>query len=159
MKFLINNLTRKIMCFMILLALSPLGFSQGDDNSITEDSFSTSANDPDLEWLPAPEIFPGCSFTVLHGDVAEPQLDFFFKMEPKTVAVKHFHNSAERMILVAGELEVQYDGEDPVVLKSGHYAYGPAKKPHKAKCLSAEPCVLFVAMNEPFSVAPITKID
>ena len=144
---------------MILLVLSSLGFAQSDDNSMAEDSFSTSPDNPDLEWLPAPDFFPNCSFTVLHGDLAEPRLDFFFKMEPNTVAVRHTHNSAERMILISGELQVQYDNEDPVILKAGHYAYGPAKKPHKAKCLDKEPCVLFVAMNEPFSVEPLTKMD
>ena len=48
-------------------------------------------------------------------------------------------------------------GEDPVILKAGSYAYGPAGKPHKAKCLDNGPCVLFVAMVDPFDAKPITK--
>ncbi len=103
------------------------------------------------------DFFPGCSFTVLHGDLAEPKLDFFFRIEPNTDVVMHTHQSAERMILVSGELEVQYEGENAAVMKTGNYAYGPAGKPHRAKCLDKGPCVLFVAMNEPFTAAPVTK--
>ena len=106
------------------------------------------------QWNTAPDFFPGCEFTVLHGDLESPRLDFLFKIEPNTEVVKHTHNSAERMILISGELEVQYDGEEATVLTPGTYAFGPAGKPHKAKCQSSEPCVLFVAMNEPFDAVP-----
>jgi quercetin dioxygenase-like cupin family protein len=131
--------------------------AQSDDLSDVENSFTTTIDNKDLKWLPAPDFFPGCSFTVLHGDLSKPNLDFFFKIEPNTQVVHHTHNSPERMILISGDLEVQYEGEKPVVLKAGSYAYGPAGKPHKANCLDNGPCVLFVAMIDPFDAVPITK--
>jgi len=145
---------------MINLAFAFLAIglnAQSNVISDSETSFTTTIANKDLKWLPAPDFFPGCSFTILHGDISKPNLDFFFKIEPNTEVVNHTHNSAERMILISGDLEVQYQGEKPVVLKAGYYAYGPAGKPHKAKCLDNGPCVLFVAMVDPFDAAPIIK--
>jgi quercetin dioxygenase-like cupin family protein len=59
------------------------------------------------------------------------------------------------MILISGELEVAYEGESPKVLKPGTYAYGPSKKPHRAKCLNSGPCILFIALLAPFNADPI----
>jgi mannose-6-phosphate isomerase-like protein (cupin superfamily) len=133
--------------------------AQSNNLSDTEISFATTIDNKEMKWLPAPDFFPGCSFTILHGDISKPNLDFFFKIEANTKVVNHIHNSPERMILVSGELEVEYEGEKPVVLKAGSYAYGPAGKPHKAKCLDNGPCVLFVAMVDPFDAVPIAKND
>ena len=145
---------------MITLAFAFFAISlnaQSGDLSDTETSLATTIDNKDLKWLPAPDFFPDCSFTILHGDMSKPNLDFFFKIEPNTEVVNHTHNSPERMILISGDLEVQYEGEKPVVLKAGSYAYGPAGKPHKAKCLDNGPCVLFVAMVDPFDAVPIIK--
>lgn len=131
--------------------------AQTNELSGAETSFTTTIDHKDLNWLPAPDFFPGCSFTILHGDISEPNLDLFFKIEPNTEVLNHTHNSPERMILISGDLEVQYEGENPVVLKSGSYAYGPGGKPHKAKCLDNGPCVLFIALVDPFDAVPITK--
>lgn len=59
------------------------------------------------------------------------------------------HSSAERMVLVDGHMRVDYDGQEPVDLHPGTYAYGPAEHAHVATCLSEEPCVLFIAFEEP----------
>lgn len=131
--------------------------AQSNSHSEAESSISTTIDNKDLKWLPAPDFFPDCSFTILHGDIAKPNLDFFFRIEPNTEVVNHTHNSPERMILISGDLEVQYEGEKSVVLKAGTYAYGPGGKPHKAKCLDNGPCVLFVAMVDPFDAVPIAK--
>lgn len=131
--------------------------AQSNGLSDKESSIATTIDNKDLKWLPAPDFFPDCSFTILHGDISKPNLDFFFKIEANTEVVNHTHNSPERMILISGDLEVQYQGEKPIVLKAGSYAYGPAGKPHKAKCLDNGPCVLFVAMVDPFDAVPVTK--
>jgi quercetin dioxygenase-like cupin family protein len=53
------------------------------------------------------------------------------------------------MVLISGRMTVAYDGQAPVELRPGTYAYGPAKLPHSTTCHSAEPCVLFIAFEEP----------
>lgn len=132
-------------------------FSQDKGKNMPETSITLTTDDTSLKWNAAPDFFPGCSFTILHGDMAEPNLDLFFKIEPNTEVINHTHNSAERMILISGELEVQYEGENSKVLKPGTYAYGPANKPHRAKCLDSGPCVLFIALVDPFNANPIAK--
>jgi len=144
--------------FCLLLCLIGQSFlAQSNDMDGTEMSIAKTIHDSDLVWNPAPDFFPGCSFTLLHGDMAGPNLDLFFKVEPNTEIVNHTHNSAERMILVSGEMEVQYEGEKTQVLKAGSYAYGPASKPHRAKCLDKGDCVLFIALVDPFNAEVVTK--
>lgn len=149
----------KNVFFVTLLFMGCILMAQEKGIESSEMSITKTIDDSDIKWNPAPDFFPGCSFTVLHGDIAEPNLDFFFKVESNTEIIRHTHNSPERMVLISGEMEVQYDGEDAQILKAGTYAYGPAKKPHRAKCLNSGPCVLFIAMVDPFNAEPIKKMD
>lgn len=151
-----NRQFKKFAIALVFVLLAPVLIAQSHDNPSLSKSYATTVDNKELKWLPAPEFFPGCSFTILHGDLAKPNLDFFFRIEANTEVVNHTHNSQERMILMSGDLEVQYEGEAPVILKTGTYAYGPAGKPHRAKCLDNGPCVLFVAMVDPFDAVPIS---
>ena len=157
MKTIKINQYKKNMITLAFVFLTIGLNAQSNELTDTETSFATTIDNKDLKWLPAPDFFPGCSFTILHGDMSKPNLDFFFKIEANTEVVNHTHNSPERMILISGDLEVEYEGEKPVVLKAGSYAYGPAGKPHKAKGLDNGPGVLFVAMVDPFDAKPIPK--
>lgn len=115
-----------------------------------EKALSWTADDPKLEWLPCPEFMPdGCGIAVLQGNPSEQNADLFFKLPADTTAPRHRHTSAERMVLVAGEMEVDYDGQEPVILEPGTYAYGPPDLPHEATCVSEEDCILFIAFEEP----------
>lgn len=113
------------------------------------------AKDPRLKWGPCPPFMPkGCEIAVLHGDPSKNNADVFFKVPANSVIPRHWHTSVERMVLVAGELHVTYDGHKTSVLKSGTYAYGPAKVPHKAKCSKGRACVLFIAFESPVDAVP-----
>ena len=151
------KIIKKNVFFIPLFLISVSLLAQEKNMKMDEMSITKTINDSDITWNPAPEFFPGCSFTILHGDITKPNLDFFFRVEPNTDVIYHTHNSAERMVLISGEMEVQYEGEKPQILKAGTYAYGPAKKPHRAKCLNDGQCVLFIAMIEPFDAVPINK--
>jgi mannose-6-phosphate isomerase-like protein (cupin superfamily) len=119
-------------------------------------AFIWNLDDEDLQWGPCPEFMPeGCGLAVLQGDPAGHNADVFFRLPGKSTAAHHWHSSAERMVLVAGEMEVDYDGQEPVVLRPGTYAYGPAKLPHVAHCRSDEDCVLFIAFEEPVDAIEI----
>ena len=115
-------------------------------------------DDSNLTWGGCPPIFPqdeSCQVTVLHGNPAEKQADVFLKVAPNTLLVHHKHTSSERMILVAGQLRVEYDGQNPWVLTAGSYAYGPPELPHTAECIGATPCVLFIGFEEPVDAIAI----
>ena len=121
-----------------------------------EQAVTRTARDADLKWGPCPPFLPkGCGIAVLHGDPAKDNVDVFLKVPSKSKIPPHWHTSAERMVLVAGELHVTYDGQKTAVLKAGTYAYGPAKRPHKAICASAVPCVLFIAFESPLDAVPV----
>jgi len=114
------------------------------------------ADDPNLEWGPCPAFMPeSCEIAVLHGPPSAPNADIFFKMEANTTVPTHSHTSVERMVLVSGELEVTYEGHDPVVLAPGTYAYGPPALPHDASCADGEDCILFIAFEEPIDAMPV----
>jgi quercetin dioxygenase-like cupin family protein len=108
------------------------------------------ASDEALQWGPCPEIFPaGCEITVLHGDPARPNADVLLRVPGGYEIPPHAHTSAERMILVEGELNVRYRGVAETTLSTGEYAYGPAGLPHIARCASSTPCTLFIAFEGP----------
>ncbi len=126
----------------------------------TELSLVKTAEDADLKWGPCPPFMPeGCAIAVLNGDLSKKNLDIYFKVPANSDIPNHWHNSAERMILISGELQVTYKGEKSQTLKVGSYAYGPSKKPHTAKCGDAGPCVLFIAFEEPLDAFPVVVED
>jgi len=142
-----------------LLVLSGLACSAALANPPDQQAALTrTADDTSLEWAPCPPFMPpGCGIAVLHGDPANANLDVFFKVPAGSNIPLHTHTSAERMVLVAGELHVTYDGQDTAVLKPGTYAYGPARKPHEGFCASAVPCVLFIAFEAPLDAVLVAR--
>lgn len=120
-----------------------------------EQALTRTATDAQLAWGACPPFLPkGCGIAVLHGDPAKDNVDVFFKLPAKSTLPLHSHTSAERMVLVAGELHVTYEGQKTTVLTPGTYAYGPAKRPHKGTCASATPCILFIAFESPLDAIP-----
>ncbi len=120
-----------------------------------ESALARTIADPSLKWGACPPFLPiGCSVAVLHGDPSQPNADIFLKLPGKSTIIEHTHTSAERMVLILGELHVTYGSQPTSVLRPGTYAYGPAKMPHKATCASSTPCVLFIAFESPVDGAP-----
>ena len=110
----------------------------------------------ELEWGPCPPIFPsGCAVAVLQGDPARGRSDVFLRVPPGMTLAQHTHTSAEHIVLVAGELEVEYAGQPAARLQIGSYAYGPPSAPHRATCVSADACVLFIAFESPIDALPV----
>lgn len=121
-----------------------------DPAKSADPALATTFNDASLKWGPCPPFIPaGCQIAVLHGDPGKANSDIFFKVPGGSVLPHHWHNSAERMVLVSGQLEVTYDGQKPATLKPGMYAYGPARLGHKGTCAKGDPCVLFIAFEGP----------
>lgn len=133
------------MKFLLITLAFTFSLAHAADNPITH-----TMNDKTLKWGPCPDIFPkGCEISVLHGSPEKKNTDVFFKVPSNYSIPAHTHTSAEHMTLISGNLEVKYKGTAKVVLKPGHYAFGPAKHPHEAKCTSKDTCVLFISFDEP----------
>ena len=120
-----------------------------------EQAVTRSAQDAQLKWGPCPAFMPaGCGLAVLHGDPAKANADVFLRLPANAAIPEHWHTSAERMVLVAGELTVSYKGQASTVIKPGMYAYGPAKVPHSASCGAGASCVLFIAFESAVDAVP-----
>jgi len=118
--------------------------------SESESAISYSIHDESLQWGACPDFFPaGCQIAVVHGDPAKPNVDIFFRVPGNYDLPAHWHTSPERMTLLSGALNVNYKGQPTTNLQAGMYAYGPAKLVHDGRCISNEPCVLFIAFEEP----------
>jgi mannose-6-phosphate isomerase-like protein (cupin superfamily) len=137
---------------LLSVSLPSLADAQGAPKEV---ALARTFKDAQLKWGPCPPFIPkGCEIAVLHGDPAKANADVFFKVPANFNIPHHWHTSAERMVLVSGELQVTYDGQEPVTLKPGMYAYGPAKVPHKASCAKGDPCVLFIAFESAVDAFP-----
>lgn len=111
--------------------------------------------DKDISWGPCPKIFPqGCEIGVLQGDPQKKDTDIFLRVPGSYIIPPHSHTSAEHIVLIAGNLEVKYQGHATINLKPGTFAYGPAKLAHQAKCIGAETCVLFISFDLPIDALP-----
>ena len=150
-----RSLQAALRCSLLFL-LGLVGSFAYAQVSAQEQALTQTINDAQLKWGPCPPFLPkGCGIAVLHGDPAKDNLDVFFKVPAKSIIPLHWHTSAERMVLVAGELHITYEGQKSAVLKPGTYAYGPAKRPHKGFCASTVPCVLFIAFESPLDAVPV----
>ena len=148
-----HKVTKRLL--MIALAATLAGAWASAQTPPQEQAVARGAQDAQLQWGPCPPFMPaGCGLAVLHGDPAKPNADVFLKIPAKATIAEHWHTSAERMVLVAGELSVSYKGQPTATLKPGMYAYGPAKLPHSATCGSA-PCVLFIAFESAVDAVPV----
>ncbi|MDH3321889.1 MAG: cupin domain-containing protein [Flavobacteriaceae bacterium] len=156
MKFILyNNSFRNILLIpALLISLGVMG--QNSFENTEEKSIVTTVKNADLKWGECPPFMPdGCGIAVLHGDPAKQNVDILFKVQGNSYIPNHWHNSPERMILLEGELQVTYENETSQIMKVGSYAYGPSKKPHTAKCLSKDPCVIFIAFEQPLDAFAI----
>ena len=125
---------------------------------MTASAHAQAPDDAALKWGPCPAFLPeGCQIAVLNGDPAKPNADLFFKVPAKSKLPAHWHTSAERLLLVSGELHVTYQGQETKVMKAGTYAYGLPKLPHSGVCVSAVPCVLFIAFESPVDAIPVDR--
>ena len=144
-------LAKGLVIGVILAAALAIGQAQ-------ERALTRGAQDPQLQWGPCPAFMPaGCGLAVLNGDPAKPNADVFLRLPAKATVPEHWHTSAERMVLVSGELSVRYKGQPEVMLRPGMYAYGPAKVPHTASCGGNAPCVLFIAFESPVDAVPVSS--
>lgn len=125
---------------------------------VGEKAFIISAFDADLEWGACPDFMPtGCQIAILHGNPEDSNADVFFKVPGNSKISFHRHSSQERMILISGELEVRYKGQEAEILKVGNYAFGPAQLPHDAYCKEGDPCILYIGFVGPIDAMPVEE--
>jgi quercetin dioxygenase-like cupin family protein len=147
---------RKTLFAALLLSSLAASASPAAADPAPEAALARTHDDASLQWGPCPGFMPaGCGIAVLHGDPGKANSDVFLKVPGGSSIPKHWHTSAERMVLVSGTLSVTYDGHPASTLRPGSYAYGPAKLPHEAVCAAGDPCVLFIAFELPVDAVEV----
>jgi quercetin dioxygenase-like cupin family protein len=145
----------RIVSAALVLAASPFA---AFGEAAQEPALALGFEDAQLQWGPCPDFIPkGCEIAVLHGDPGKPNADVFFKVPGGFTIPNHTHTSAERMVLVSGELDVSYEGQETTKLRPGMYAYGPAGRAHHAVCAKGAPCVLFIAFESAVDAIPAAR--
>lgn len=139
-----------------LAAMSAVVLMSGaSEAAAPETPLVLAVGDPALKWGPCPQPFmPGCEIAVLHGDTERPNADVFLRVPSGYRLPPHTHSSAERMVLVTGELKVRYQNAAPSTLNAGDYAFGPAGRPHDGSCISRQSYTLFIAFEGPVDAMP-----
>ncbi len=141
---------RQIQNCSLLISIMLIVFILISNAYANERAVTYSIDDQTISWGGCPAFIPeGCEIGVLHGDPSQPNTDIFFKVPANFEIPHHYHTSAERMVLISGVLTVSYDNQEKETMEPGTYGYGPAKLPHTAFCEAGDPCVLFIAFEEP----------
>ncbi len=158
MRPMLTNLKLTLVSIVSMCLVTSAVSAQESNVAEAEMSVLRTVSDAGLEWGPCPPFMPdGCAIAVLHGDPSKVNVDVLFKVEANSSIPNHWHNSPERMILLAGELAVTYEGEKTQIMKVGSYAYGPSKKPHTAKCGDDGPCIIFIAFEDPLDAFDLVE--
>ncbi|WP_418512179.1 cupin domain-containing protein [Corallibacter sp.] len=140
---------------LLFVFCSLFGYVNADEKALV-----ISHKDPSLQWGPCPDFIPaGCAIAVLQGDPAKNNVDIYFKVPGDFHIPHHLHTSQERMVLVSGTLDVQYDNHETATIMAGEYAYGPAKLPHSAYCHKGDDCVLYIGFVEPLDAMPVKSTE
>jgi quercetin dioxygenase-like cupin family protein len=137
-------------CILFIAFEEPVDAIEGAPPQIPDaEAFAWSADDPAVPWSPCFAWMPeGCALAVIQGDPEAPNADVFFKLPPDSRVPMHWHTSVERMVLLSGELRVNYQGQAPVIMDPFTYAYGPAGLPHDTRCGDRGECILFIAFED-----------
>ena len=151
-----NDILRAL-CGLGLAAslMATIGARADAPTAAVEPGLAASPFGDELPWGPCPAFMPqGCQLAVLHGTPDRDNADVYFKVPAKSIIPLHRHSSPRRMILVAGEMRITYEGQETMTLKPGHYAYAPAKHAHDGYCASRTSCILFIAFESPLDPKP-----
>ena len=159
MIFQLNQTTQLFKLITLFCLILTFGTINGQ-NPDSQDAMVKSTEDMEEKWGPCPAFMgDGCNISVLQGNPEKPNTDILFRLEGNTSVPKHWHHSPERMILISGKMKVNYDDQAPATINIGDYAYGPAELPHTASCISDEPCVLFIAFEDPIDAMAVEGFE
>ena len=96
------------------------------------------------------ESYPWGVIRWLHSSETGTQSLTFGEMtiNPGSENRQHYHPNCEEILyLISGEIEHQFEGAEPFVLKAGMSAQVPIGLKHHSKCTSVEPARMLVAYS------------
>ncbi|HEX2712542.1 MAG TPA: cupin domain-containing protein [Candidatus Acidoferrales bacterium] len=140
---------RRILAFgavAVCAALSLLGQTTGDKPVIKRGDAAQFA-------APSAPGAPDCLYTSpAHGDPSTGASTFLGKFDSGCTVPWHWHTANEDIFVQSGLFQVTAKGEKPIVIKSGDYAFMPARHIHQAKCAGSKPCAFYVSLDGAFDI-------
>ena len=97
----------------------------------------------------APDCF---TVAVEQGDPTKGPSIILAKFAPGCVAPFHWHTPSETAMVVSGSLEIQMKDDKTLVTQHGDFAYLPPHHVHRATCLGAAPCIVFLTSDGAFDI-------
>lgn len=89
-----------------------------------------------------------------YGDLAHGAHGTFIRMPANFPGEFHTHANGYHAVLISGTLINHRPHGAEVELTSGSYWFQPGGEVHRTKCVSAVPCVMFIAQPGAFDYAP-----
>lgn len=114
----------------------------------------------DVKWGPLmPDMADGPQIAFVQGDAkGKGNVSFFLKLPNGSNSGVHTHNADQQATVISGMVTNQLAGEADDTAKQmgpGSWWWQPAKEAHFNRCVSADGCVVFIAVNGPFSFIPV----
>ena len=88
----------------------------------------------------------GSEGVMVHSDAATGGMDLLVRFPAGHVIPAHFHDSNERIFVAEGQLTLREDAGD-TVLKSGGFAFLPARQIQRLSCSSKTPCTFYLSWD------------
>src|ERR1051326_3203602 len=109
------------LCLLVFLTVSAMA----QDNSMTLAPMASS------KFMNMPGV-PSCmKIAVQRGDPSKGPSTMLLKFTPGCVVPWHWHTAGEHLMVVSGSGKAEMKDGKPAVIKSGDYAYLPAKSIHQ----------------------------
>ena len=123
---------------------------------------ATAAPEEDIQWGPAPPIFPkGAEFAVLQGDPSKSE-EFTVRLRfPNGYKIPpHWHSNAEQLTIISGNFVLHMGDSmkaEPHALDAGGYHFLPAKMHHAAEIKGET--VVQITGTGPFDIHYLNPAD
>jgi len=115
------------LCLLVFLTVSAMA----QDNSMTLAPMASS------KFMNMPGV-PSCiKIAVQRGDPSKGPSTMLLKFTPGCVVPWHWHTAGEHLMVVSGSGKAEMKDGKPAVIKSGDYAYLPAKSIHEFTATTA----------------------
>ena len=99
-----------------------------------------------LHWAPR-QAAPGQSqIAIVHVDRKTGATQLYFRLPPRTHAVRHWHSANETNVVVRGTFVIQHDGGERVSMKVGDFNFMPGRMIHQAWSEGDE-TIIFVSLD------------
>ena len=89
---------------------------------------------------------PDTAGVTLHADAKTGALDLLVRFPAGHVIAPHYHDSNERIVVVEGTLILRQDSGETAI-KTGGFAYLPAKDPQRLSCATGSRCSLYLSWD------------